>query len=87
VTVGAHLAADGRNAVVTVTDDGPGIPAGLIGGVFERFARGDSARTRASGGAGLGLSLARAIVEAHRGRIGVTSRPGETRFSVTLPTQ
>ncbi len=87
VTVGAHLAADGRNAVVTVTDDGPGIPPELIGGVFERFARGDSARTRASGGAGLGLSLARAIVEAHRGRIGVTSRPGETRFSVTLPTQ
>jgi two-component system OmpR family sensor kinase len=86
VTVGAHLAADGRTAVVTVTDDGPGIPPELLGGVFERFARGDSARTRASGGAGLGLSLARAIVEAHRGRIGVTSRPGETRFSVTLPT-
>jgi two-component system OmpR family sensor kinase len=87
VTVGAHLAPGGRSAVVTVTDDGPGIPPELIGGVFERFARGDSARTRASGGAGLGLSLARAIVEAHRGRIAVTSRPGETRFSVTLPTQ
>ena len=86
VTVGAHLAADGRTAVVTVTDDGPGIAPELIDGVFERFTRGDSARTRASGGAGLGLSLARAIVEAHGGRIAVTSRPGETRFSVTLPT-
>ncbi len=85
VTVGTHLDDDGSHAVVTVSDDGPGIAPELLPGIFERFTRGDSARTRASGGAGLGLSLARAIVEAHGGRIGVTSRPGETRFSVRLP--
>lgn len=87
VAVGTRLAEDGRSAELSVTDNGPGIPPELQKSVFERFSRGDSARTRASGGAGLGLSLARAIVEAHGGRIGVTSRPGETRFSVTLPTQ
>jgi two-component system OmpR family sensor kinase len=84
VRVGVRVPDSGR-AVVTVTDDGPGIPADLQHQVFDRFTRGDSARTRESGGAGLGLSLARAIVEAHGGHIAVASRPGETRFSVTLP--
>jgi two-component system OmpR family sensor kinase len=85
VTVGVRGSDDGRSAVLTVSDDGPGIGPELLGEIFDRFTRGDSARTRASGGAGLGLSLARAIVEAHGGRIGATSEPGATRFTVTLP--
>ncbi|QNN54557.1 sensor histidine kinase [Nocardioides mesophilus] len=85
VTVGAHLAADRATAVLSVLDDGPGLPADLRDSVFERFTRGDSARTRASGGAGLGLSLAKAITEAHGGRITVSSRPGHTAFTVSLP--
>jgi two-component system OmpR family sensor kinase len=72
-------------AEVVVEDDGPGIPSELQGQVFERFARGDSARTRASGGVGLGLSLVHAIVEAHGGTISVASTPGSTRFTVVLP--
>ncbi len=84
VTVGARPAGAGE-AELTVRDDGPGIPTRLQDTVFERFTRGDSARTRASGGAGLGLSLAKAITEAHGGRIAVATRPGETVFTVTLP--
>jgi two-component system OmpR family sensor kinase len=54
--------------------------------IFERFYRGDPSRSRASGGAGLGLSIAAAIVEAHGGWIGVSSQPGEGAiFVVTLP--
>lgn len=84
VTVGVAQAADGA-AVVTVRDDGPGIPQHLQGSVFERFTRGDSSRTRESGGAGLGLSLAQAIAAAHGGDIAVTSRPGDTCFTLSLP--
>lgn len=58
---------------VTVRDDGPGMPAALVGKEFERFSRGDSSRTRGSGGTGLGLSIVRAIVEAHGGRVRVGS--------------
>lgn len=70
---------------LAVEDDGPGIPEDLQPRLFERFARGDSARTRAAGGTGLGLSLARAIVEAHGGTISATSQPGRTRVTVLLP--
>ncbi len=81
--VTAGLAERDGSVVLTVHDTGPGLPAGLD--VFERFTRGDSSRTRASGGAGLGLSLVSAIVAAHRGSVGVTSKPGDTTFTVTLP--
>jgi two-component system OmpR family sensor kinase len=84
VTVGVGRSGDG-DALVTVADDGPGIPAELGQAVFARFTRGDTARTRASGGAGLGLSLVRAIAEAHRGSIDVASRPGRTVFALRLP--
>jgi two-component system, OmpR family, sensor kinase len=70
---------------VTVTDDGPGITPELLDGVFTRFTRGDTARTRESSGAGLGLSLARAIALAHGGDLAVESAPGRTRFIFTLP--
>jgi two-component system OmpR family sensor kinase len=83
VTVSAEPVADGIS--IQVHDDGPGLPAGLAGHAFERFTRGDSSRTRASGGAGLGLSLVDAIVQAHRGRTRVSSEPGSTTFTITLP--
>ena len=87
VTVGVRPSDDGTAALLTVCDDGPGIPETLLGSVFERFTRGDSARTRGSGGTGLGLSLAQAITEAHGGDIAISSRPGATCFTVTLPRQ
>ncbi|MEV5374648.1 ATP-binding protein [Streptomyces nondiastaticus] len=72
-------------AVVSVEDDGPGIPAELLPHVFERFARGDASRSRAAGGSGLGLAIVRAVVVAHGGRVGVRSVPGRTVFTVELP--
>jgi len=77
---------DDESVGIHVHDDGPGIPAQLQGRVFERFTRGDTARTRESGGAGLGMSLVQAIVVAHGGTVGVESEPGDTTFSLTLPT-
>ncbi len=70
---------------VSVADDGPGIPQALQQTVFERFTRGDDARTRANGSTGLGLSIVAAVGQAHGGRVEVSSRPGETVFSVLLP--
>ncbi|MCF3100313.1 HAMP domain-containing protein [Streptomyces roseoverticillatus] len=72
-------------AVVSVEDDGPGIPAELLPHVFERFARGDASRSRAAGGSGLGLAIVRAVVVAHGGAVGVRSVPGRTVFTVELP--
>ncbi|CAM3856647.1 sensor histidine kinase [Nocardioides zeicaulis] len=68
----------------TVHDDGPGFAADLAPRAFERFTRGDAARTR-DGGAGLGLSLVEAIVGAHGGSVALESRPGDTTVTVRLP--
>lgn len=68
-----------------VHDDGPGFDAELAAHAFERFVRGDSARTRAGSGAGLGLSLVRAIVAAHGGEVSLRSQPGDTTIDVRLP--
>ena len=76
---------DGSNAVVTVTDDGPGIPLNLQPVLFERFARGDGSRSRAAGSTGLGLAIVAAVVEGHGGTVDVQSEPGKTRFRVILP--
>ena len=76
---------DGSNAVVTVTDDGPGIPPTLQPVLFERFARGDGSRSRAAGSTGLGLAIVAAVVEGHGGSVDVQSEPGNTRFRVILP--
>jgi two-component system OmpR family sensor kinase len=72
-------------AVIRVTDTGPGIPAELQSEVFERFVRGDSSRSHAAGGTGLGLAIVHAVTAAHGGKADVSSRPGETRFTVALP--
>lgn len=69
---------------VEVSDDGPGIAPTLLPTIFDRFSRGDSSRTRASGGAGLGMSLVKAIMAAHGGSASVTSEPGATTFTLTF---
>ncbi len=71
--------------IICVQDDGPGIAAGDIPHIFDRFYRADEA-TRTTQGAGLGLYLTRAIVEAHSGRIWVDPRPGDgARICFSLP--
>jgi two-component system OmpR family sensor kinase len=70
---------------IEVADNGPGIPHHLQAEVFERFARGDTSRSRAAGSTGLGLAIVAAVVHAHHGTIELRSRPGETRFTVRLP--
>ncbi len=73
-------------ATVTVTDDGPGIPAEDRERVFERFARLDEARTTETGGTGLGLAITKEIIDRHGGTIRVDADPdGGARFVVTLP--
>ena len=53
--------------------------------IFERFARGEESRSRTAGSTGLGLAIVAAVVAAHHGQIVVTSKPGDTLFTVTLP--
>ena len=88
--VEASLSTDGDRALITVADNGPGIAPEIVDRVFERFTRADTSRVRAAGAAkgastGLGLAIVSAVVEAHHGTVGVQSRPGETRFVVSLP--
>ncbi|PSL38627.1 two-component system OmpR family sensor kinase [Labedella gwakjiensis] len=80
----ADSSGSGR-VVVTVADDGPGIAAETLDRVFERFVRGDSSRSRATGSTGLGLAIVRAVVEVHGGSVSVDSVPGDTRFRIDLP--
>jgi signal transduction histidine kinase len=76
---------DGR-VELQVDDDGPGVPVESRDAIFERFARLDEARDRGHGGAGLGLAIVAAIVEAHGGRAAVNDSPlGGARFEVVLP--
>ncbi len=73
-------------AVIRVSDRGPGIPPDKVDTVFERFARLDPSRARTSGGSGLGLAIVKALVEAHRGRVWVEDTPGGgATFVVRLP--
>ncbi len=79
------LVADGDVAVLRVDDDGPGIPANRIADMMEPFARGEASRNRETGGAGLGLALARAIAEQHGGALVLANRPeGGLRAEVRL---
>jgi signal transduction histidine kinase len=71
---------------ISVVDTGEGIPTEHLPNVFERFYRADRSRARATGGSGLGLTIARYIVEAHGGSIGVESELGKgSRFTFTVP--
>ncbi|GAB3622372.1 HAMP domain-containing sensor histidine kinase [Mariniluteicoccus endophyticus] len=79
---------DGDRAVITVTDDGPGIAPEIQPTVFQRFVRADSARTRSGvskDSTGLGLAIVQSVMEAHGGTAEVTSRPGFTEFTLRLP--
>ncbi|MCA9824388.1 MAG: HAMP domain-containing protein, partial [Dehalococcoidia bacterium] len=76
--------ADGE-VVLTVQDDGPGVPPAERSRIFERFARADSARARGSGGAGLGLAIARTIAESHGGTLGLDDTDGGASFVLRLP--
>jgi heavy metal sensor kinase len=84
VTVGWRI--DGATARLWVRDTGAGIAAEHLGRVFDRFYRVDPARSRAEGGAGLGLSMSRWIAEAHGGELAIESEPGKgTTVEVRLP--
>lgn len=73
---------------VSVQDSGDGILPDDIPHIFDRFYRGDKSRNRESGGAGLGLAIAKGIIEAHAGNIAVTSQPGKgSTFTFTIPGQ
>ncbi len=77
---------EGGGVLIEVADSGPGIPQEILPRIFERFFRGDPARSRASGGTGLGLSIVRNLVGRLGGRISVLNQPGEgVTFRVELP--
>jgi two-component system, OmpR family, sensor kinase len=85
VTVAVTTDEEPGTVRLSVTDDGPGIPEDLQPALFERFVRGDSARSGAGASTGLGLAIVQAVTTAHGGSVGVTSRPGRTSFVITLP--
>jgi two-component system sensor histidine kinase BaeS len=72
-------------ATLAVSDSGGGIAPEHLPHVFERFYKGDASRAADSNGSGLGLSIAKAIIERHGGTIRVTSQPGQTTFTILLP--
>jgi signal transduction histidine kinase len=84
VTVSADRSDDGVR--LTVTNNGAEIPAADLPFIFERFYRVDKSRSRASGGAGIGLAIVKQLVEAHGGQVGAESSDGTTRVWVALPT-
>jgi two-component system OmpR family sensor kinase/two-component system sensor histidine kinase BaeS len=78
-----------QGVLLHVTDSGPGIPEQALGHIFERFYRADRSRSRAEGGVGLGLAIARKLAEAHGGTLSAANRSGEgllgARFTLSLP--
>ncbi|KAA0977420.1 sensor histidine kinase [Paeniglutamicibacter gangotriensis] len=85
VTVSVTEDSNAHQAILRVADTGEGIAPGFLPQVFKRFTRADAARSGADGTTGLGLPIAKAIVESHHGSIDVTSVPGDTVFEVRLP--
>ena len=82
------LERQGSEAVIRVEDEGPGIPQTELARMVEPFARGEGSRNRATGGAGLGLAIARAIAEQHGGRLVLANRAqGGLRVELRLPTK
>jgi signal transduction histidine kinase len=85
-TVTVDATDQGAWVEISVTDTGEGIPAEDLPNIFERFYRVDKSRSRSTGGHGLGLTIARRLVEAHGGIINAQSEPGKgARFSFTIP--
>ncbi|MDR0357425.1 MAG: ATP-binding protein, partial [Clostridiales Family XIII bacterium] len=83
--LGENPFANGR-ALLIVRDEGRGIPTQILPHIFDRFVRADESRARDTGGAGLGLSIAKWIAERHGGHIEVLSREGVgSRFTAVLP--
>ncbi|MEE4153694.1 MAG: ATP-binding protein [Erythrobacter sp.] len=85
-SVGVWLEEGGRTAVLAVLDDGPGIAEDRMAEMLEPFTRGEASRNRATGGTGLGLTLARAIAQAHGGELRIANRPqGGLSAEIRLP--
>lgn len=85
-SVQTGVRAEGGFAVVTVTDDGPGVDESIRDHAFERFARADTARAHSQeGSTGLGLAIVAAVMEAHGGSASLDSAPGRTCFTLRIP--
>jgi signal transduction histidine kinase len=85
-TVTVAVSSTEEGILVSISDTGEGIPAEHLSHIFERFYKVDDARSRKAGGAGLGLAIAKQMVELHGGRIWVESEVGKgSKFSFTLP--
>ena len=85
-SIAVALATAGDDRTIEVSDNGPGIAAGDLPNLFERFYRVDASRARRSGGSGLGLSIVQAIAEAHGGSVRVESSEGKgAAFTIVLP--
>jgi signal transduction histidine kinase len=82
------LRREGGDAIIRIEDEGPGIPTGDLARMMEPFTRGEGSRNRTTGGAGLGLAIARAIAEQHGGRLVLANRPeGGLGVELRLPTK
>ena len=85
-TLKLTVSRNGQDAMITISDTGVGIPEESLAHIFERFYRVDKARSRSTGGSGLGLSIVRNLIERNNGQIRVTSKLGEgTEFTITFP--
>lgn len=87
---GGEITIEGKeetaSVIISIRDTGPGIKKEELGKIFEKFYRGDNNIARKKSGSGLGLSIAKGIVEAHGGKIWVESEEGKgSRFSFSLP--
>ena len=85
-SITVRLTSDKNKVKIMINNTGPGIPAEHLEKIFERFYRADTSRARENGGYGLGLAIAKSIVEQHRGKIYARSNPEvNTSFIIELP--